>query len=296
MPAAEESRVTAAPQPAPHDVTKLGIIAGGGRLPLRLIIACEQRGIEIFIVAFEGQTDPAILKGRPHVVTRVGAMGKIIRALKDHGVRDIVMIGGMRRPSFSELRPDLKALGIVLRNGLKRGVGDDGLLKVLRREFEGEGFRFHGVQRFVTELLAEPGVLGRHKPDKTDMNTIRMGAAVARAIGRLDVGQAVVAQEAQILGVEGAEGTDELIRRCAAYRRKGRGPILVKLCKPQQDTALDLPTIGPDTISLCAHAGMAGIAVEAGRSLILDVDEVAAIADRLGLFVVALTPEELPDA
>lgn len=295
MPAAEESRVTA-PAAAPHDITKLGIIAGGGRLPLRLIIACEQRGIEIFIVAFEGQTDPAILKGRPHIVTRLGAAGRIIRSLKDHGVRDIVMIGGMRRPSFAELRPDLKALGIVLRNGLKRGVGDDGLLKVLRREFEREGFRFHGVQRFVTDLLAEPGVMGRHKPDKNDMNAIRLGASVARTIGRLDVGQAVVVQESLVLGVEGAEGTDELVRRCAAYRRRGRGPILVKLCKPQQDTALDLPTIGPDTVNLCAHAGMAGVAIEAGRSLILDMDDVIAIADRLGLFIVALTPEELPDA
>lgn len=296
MPATEESRVNAPAAAAPHDVTKLGIVAGGGRLPLRLIIACEQRGIEIFIVAFEGQTDPAILKGRPHIVTRLGAAGRIMRTLKDHGVRDIVMIGGMRRPSFAELRPDMKALGIVLRNGLKRGVGDDGLLKVLRREFEREGFRFHGVQRFVTDLLAEPGAMGRHKPDKNDMNAIRHGAAVARAIGRLDVGQAVIVQESLVLGVEGAEGTDELIRRCAAYRRKGRGSILVKLCKPQQDTALDLPTIGPDTVNLCAHAGMAGIAIEAGRSLVLDIEDTVAIADRLGLFIVALTPEELPDA
>lgn len=282
--------------PAPYDVKKLGIIAGGGRLPLRLIIACEQKGIDIFIVAFEGQTDSAILKGRPHIVTRVGAVGKIIRTLKDHGVRDIVMIGGLRRPSFAELRPDIKALGIVMRHGLKRGVGDDGLLRVLRGEFEGEGFRFHGVQRFVTELLAEPGVIGRRKPDKADMDSIRMGATVARAVGRLDVGQAVVVQESLVLGVEGVEGTDELVRRCAAYRRKGRGPILVKLSKPQQDTALDLPTIGPDTVNLCAHAGMAGIAIEAGRSLVLDRDEVRAIADRLGLFIVALRPEELPDA
>ena len=282
-----------APARREGDIRRLGIIAGGGKLPLRLIIACEQSGLEIFIVAFEGQTDPAILKGRPHIVTRLGAAGRIMRALKDHEIRDIVMIGAMKRPSLAELRPDMKALGIVLRNGLKRGVGDDGLLRVLRREFEAEGFRFHGVQKFVTDLLAEPGVAGRHKPDKADMTHIRRAAAVARAIGEMDVGQAVVVQEGVILGVEGAEGTDELIRRCAAYKRNGRGPILVKLCKPQQDTALDLPTIGPDTVNLCAHAGMAGIAVEAGRSLILDPGDAAALADRSGLFIVALTPEDM---
>lgn len=280
--------------PAPA-IERLGIIAGGGRLPLRLVIACEQAGMDIFIIAFEGQTDPALLKGRAHIVTRVGAVGRVMRTLKERDVRDIVMIGGLRRPSLAELRPDFKALGIVIRNGFlrRRGLGDDALLRVLRGEFERNGFRLHGVQRFVADVLAEPGILGRHKPGARDRDNIRRGVAVVRALGALDVGQGAIVQEGIVLGVEGAEGTDELIRRCAAYRRKGHGGVLVKLCKPQQDVALDLPTIGPDTVDLCAHAGMAGIVIEAGRSLILDPQDVAEMANKHGLFIVALTPEEL---
>ncbi|MBU0800041.1 MAG: UDP-2,3-diacylglucosamine diphosphatase LpxI, partial [Alphaproteobacteria bacterium] len=259
-----------------------------------LIIACEQKGIEVFIVAFDGQTDPAILKGRPHIVTRLGAAGRIINTLKSHAIRDIVMIGSIRRLTFAELRPDMRALGIVMRNGLRaRGVGDDGLLRVLRQEFERDGLRFHGVQSFVADLLAEAGILGRHKPDKNDMAQITRGIKVVRALGALDVGQAAILQEGIVLGVEGAEGTDEMIRRCAAYRHKGRGAVLVKLSKPQQDTALDLPTIGPDTVNLCAHAGMAGIVVEAGRSLILDPQDVVALADKNGLFIMALSAAEV---
>jgi DUF1009 family protein len=288
MPASEESRL----RPAPYDIERLGIIAGGGKLPLRLIIACEQAGIDVFVVAFEGQTDPAILKGRNHIVTRLGAAGRVINTLKAHEVRDIVMIGSIRRPTLSELRPDMKALGMIARQGMK-GLGDDGLLRALKKEFESVGFRFHGVQRFVTDLLADPGILGRHKPNKDAEADIRRAIRVVRALGRLDVGQAAIVQEGIVLGVEGAEGTDELIRRCAAYKRKGQGAVLVKLCKPQQDTDLDLPTVGPDTVNLCAHAGMAGIAVEAGKTLILDPQDVVTLADRNGLFIAALTPEEL---
>lgn len=288
MPAAQESSL----ENAPYDIERLGIIAGGGKLPLRLIIACERAGIDVFIVAFDGQTDLSILKGRNHMITRLGAAGLVMKTLKAHDVRDIVMIGSIRRPTLAEIRPDLKAIGMIARMGMK-GVGDDGLLRGLKREFELMGFKLHGVQRFVTDLLADPGVLGRYKPNKDADSDLRRAIKVVRALGALDVGQAAIVQEGIVLGVEGAEGTDELIRRCAAYKRKGQGAVLVKLCKPQQDTDLDLPTIGPDTINLCAHAGMAGVAVEAGKTLILDPQDVAELADKHGIFVLALTPEEI---
>lgn len=272
-----------------EEITRLGVIAGGGNLPARLVTTCERKNIEIFIVAFEGQTDPALLEGRPHIVTRLGAAGRIIATLKNHNINDVVMIGSIRRPSFAELRPDMRALQIVFRNGLlARGLGDDGLLRVLRREFERDGMRFHGVQKFADDILASPGVWGRHKPNKTDQEQIERGIEVVRALGALDVGQGAIIQEGIVLGVEGVEGTDELIRRCATYKRRGRGAVLVKLCKPQQDRALDLPTIGPDTVRICAAAGMVGIAVEAGRSLVVDPQEMISLADKMGLFVVGL--------
>lgn len=274
-------------------IERLGIIAGGGNLPLRLVQACEDQGIKLFIVGFKGQTDPALLAGRAHIMTRLGAAGRVMKTLRRQNIQDVVMIGSIRRPTFAELRPDFQALKIIMRHRLiGRGVGDDGLLRLLRTEFERAGLRFHGVQNFVREILAATGVMGRYAPDAFDQEQIMRGVGVVRALGRLDVGQAAIVQEGIVLGVEGVEGTDELIRRCGGYRRKGRGAVLVKLCKPQQDEALDLPTIGPDTVRLCAAMGMTGIAVEAGRSLVLDPQEVTSLADRHGLFVVGL---EAPD-
>jgi DUF1009 family protein len=119
---------------------------------------------------------------------------------------------------------------------------------------------------------------------------------IAQTLGDLDVGQAVIIQEGLILGVEGVEGTDELIRRCGAYRRKGRGGILIKTCKPGQDRDLDLPTIGPETVKNCAEAGLHGIVFYAGLTLLIDPQEVADLADRHNIFVVGLSPAKKKDA
>lgn len=270
---------------------RLGIIAGGGDLPGRLLTACERKGIRPFVIGFEGHTDPATVDGREHIWIRLGASGQAIGALKSHGIRDIVLIGSVRRPSVSEILPDLKTIGLVAKIGFK-AFGDNDLLASIRRVLEGEGFNIRGVHEFADDLLAKEGVLGKYKPKDDDWVDIERGREVLRALGLLDVGQSVIAQERMILGVEAAEGTDELIRRCAPLKRKGRGGVLVKLSKPQQDTDLDLPTIGPRTAELAAECGLAGIAIEAGRSLILDPERVAEIADKHRMFVVGLDFKE----
>lgn len=284
MPAAE-SRITER-----GAVSRLGVIAGGGVLPARLLHACDRRGIDPFVVGFEGQTDPAIVAGRNHLWTRLGAAGLIINTLKSHGIRDLVLIGAIRRPSLAELRPDMRTAAFFARVGL-HALGDDGVLGALRRELEQEGFRIRGVQDFAQDLLAVEGPVGSGRPKKEDKAGIRRGLAVAQALGGLDVGQSVVVQEGHVLGVEGAEGTDDLIRRCGALKRKGRGPILVKLCKPGQDRDLDLPTVGPDTVRLCAACGFSGIVIQAGRSLLIDPQEVAVLANKHNMFVIGLDPE-----
>jgi DUF1009 family protein len=265
---------------------KVALIAGGGDLPARFLMACDAKGIEVFVVGFEGQTDPLIMVDRQHMMSRLGSAGKIIQTLRAHGIGDMVFIGSIRRPSFAELRPDLKTTAFFLKLGMK-AIGDDGLLQAVRKELEKDGFRLHGVQKFMQDSLSIEGPVGRNKPGKAEWAAINHGAMIAREIGRLDIGQSVIVQEGIVLGVEGAEGTDELIRRCARYRRKGHGAILVKAAKPQQDRDLDLPTIGPDTVQLCADCGMAGIAVEAGHSLIIDRATVGELADKHGMFVVA---------
>ncbi len=268
-------------------VETLGIIAGGGALPERLLHSCDRRGIQPFVIGFEGQTDPMICKGRNHLWTRIGAAGQIINTLKSHGISDLVLIGSMRRPSLPELKPDIRTARFFARLGL-RAFGDDGLLRAIREELEAEGFIIHGIQEFAHDLLAGEGAIGRHKPRRTDWVDIDRGIEISRMMGALDIGQAAVVQEGIVLGVEAAEGTDELIRRCAKLRRTGRGGVLVKTSKPRQDENLDLPTIGPRTITLCAEAGFAGIVVQAHHSLLIDPQEIADTANKHGLFVLGV--------
>ncbi len=269
------------------DLERLGIIAGGGSLPRILLECCDRRGIEAFVVGFEGQTDPLLVKDRNHLWTRLGAAGKMIRSLREHGIRDLVMIGSVRRPSFAEIRPDMKGAEILARIGLGKH-GDDGLLGGLRKCLEEEGFRLHGFHEFAPEMLTAEGPLGVCSPSAEDWTDIERGMEVARQLGLLDVGQSVIVQEGIVLGVEGAEGTDELIRRCAPLKRKGRGGVLVKMCKPQQDRALDMPVIGPETLRSAVECGLDGIALEAGQTLVTGAEEVAKIADKHKMFVVGV--------
>lgn len=280
MPAAETSQL---------EITKLAIIAGSGSLPMRLIAACDNKNIEPFIVGFEGQTDPAVIKGREHIWTRLGSAGSVMKTLKSHGIYDIVMIGSIRRPSFSELVPDFKTIEFFTKIGIK-ALGDNDFLTALRKFIEAEGFRLHGIHKFADDLLAAQGPVGSYEPAKDDWIDINHGIEIARQLGTFDVGQSVIVQEGFVLGVEAVEGTDELIRRCKPLKRKGRGGVLVKTCKPQQDKDLDLPTIGPQTIKLAAETGLAGIAVYAGETLVIDPEEVAEIADKHKMFVVGLNP------
>lgn len=288
MPASEKSGVAQAALPR-----RVALIAGGGDLPSRFLSACDNQGIDVFVIAFRGQTDASILKGRNHMVSRIGAAGTILETLRRHGLYDLVFIGGVRRPSLIEMRPDLRTTAFFLKLGFK-AIGDDGLLTAMRRELEQEGFRIHGMQAFMQDALTVTGSLGKIRPDKAAWNDIRFGAEVAGAMGSMDIGQSVIVQEGLVLGVEAIEGTDELIRRCAHYMREGRKPVLIKRAKPQQDRDLDLPTIGPDTVMLCAQSGMAGIAIEAGASLVLDQQKTAELADRQKIFIVGVdftTPE-----
>lgn len=266
------------------EIKKIGLIAGGGMLPHCVKDDCLARGIEVFIVAFEGQTPRELVQGVPHIYTHFGAVGHIFQTLKDQGIRDLVLAGSMKRPNFFDLRPDMKGLKVLGRIGF-RALGDDGLLKALRRELESEGFILHGVQRFSSQLLAKEGVLGGVLPSQEDEETIRLGLKVSRVIGGLDIGQAVIVQQGQVIGVEAVEGTDALIGRCATLMKSGRGGILVKTSKPQQDKDLDLPTIGVETVEKAHSSGLCGIVIEAGHTIILDINSVVKLADQYNIFI-----------
>jgi UDP-2,3-diacylglucosamine hydrolase len=266
---------------------KLGIFAGGGELPLRIIEACRAAERGVFVLAFEGAADPAVVSGVPHAWVRLGAAGEALRLLREQRVEEIVFAGGVKRPSLLSLRPDWRAAKFFARVGY-RALGDDGLLTAVIREFEGEGFRVVGADTILGSALAPTGRLGRHAPDAQAEDDIALGFRIVRALGALDIGQAAVVQQGLVLGVEAIEGTDALIARCADLRREGPGGVLVKAPKPGQERRADLPTIGRRTVDGAAAAGLRGIAVEAGASLIIDRAAVVAAADRSGLFVVGV--------
>lgn len=267
--------------------SKLGIVAGGGEFPGLVIAACRAQNRPFHVLALSGHADAAVIGDAPVDWIRLGEAGTGFKLLKQAGVEEVVMIGPVRRPTLRELAPDFRTTRFFAKVGLK-ALGDDGLLRAVAREVEEEGFHIVGVDQVLSDCLAVPGLYGAVAPDAQAEADIQRGREVAKGIGALDVGQAVVVQQGIVLAVEAVEGTDAMIRRCAGLQREGLGGVLVKVRKPGQDRRLDLPTIGVATVREAAVAGLRGIAVEAGGALVLGRDAVAAEADHLGLFVLGI--------
>ncbi len=273
-------------------IRKLGIIAGGGSIPQMLINYVKKHQIPYFVLAIEGNADRAAFDEKVnHKWIRIGQAGTGFKFLKDEGVQDVVMIGTIHRPSFSELVPDLRTAAFFTKLGL-RALGDDGILRALVKEIESENMKVVGIHEIMPDLLVKQGLLTKTKPDKQAIADIERGIEVDLTLGSLDVGQSVIVQQGLVLGVEGIEGTDELIKRCGGYRRKGLGGVLVKLRKPTQDMRIDLPTIGTTTIENAHKAGLRGVAVHTGNALIVNEEEVIKLADKYKMFVIGVNPAE----
>lgn len=269
----------------------LGIIAGKGELPRTLIHACQSSGRPYFVIGLEDASDEETIEiaGDHGQWVRLGAIGKAIDLLRRHHVHDLVLAGKVARPKITQLRPDMKGAKLLARIGSSMLVGDNTLLNHIVAFLEEEGFTLVGAEDVVKDLLTPEGLISSVYPDKRAQGDIEFGARIARGIGALDIGQAVIVHNHQVLGVEAIEGTDALIERCAHLREDERGGVLVKVKKPQQERRVDLPTIGVQTIERVAAHGFAGIAIEAGSSLIVGRREVARLADQLGVFVIGFT-------
>lgn len=269
---------------------KLGIIAGRGELPRTLIHACEASGREYFVLAVEDTADEETVAATNdnYAWIRLGAIGKAIDLLRKNHVEELVLAGYVSKPRISTLRPDLKGTKLLARIGSQLLVGDNELLSTIVQFLEEEGFKVCGAEEVVKDLVAPEGLIGSLMPDKRAQADIAFGAKIARAIGELDIGQACVVHNLKVLGVEAVEGTDALISR-VSHLKEGHGGVLVKVKKPQQERRVDLPTIGLETVQRAAEAGLAGIAIEAGASLIVNRREVARAADAAGIFVVGFS-------
>jgi DUF1009 family protein len=278
-------------------VKKLGLIAGGGALPLTLAGHCQSAGRAYFVIRLRGFTAPE-LDRHPGAEVGLAELGKGIRTLRDAGCEAVCLAGSVSRPDFRKLRPDLRGLAALPGAILAARKGDDGLLRFIVREFEKEGFEVEGAHQVMGALTLGDGPLGRYAPGPAHMADIARAMQVARAIGALDVGQGAVCCDGLVLAVEAQEGTDSMLKRVGELPEAIRGEpgrprgVLAKACKPGQETRVDLPTIGVATLHRCARAGIAGIVGETGRLLVLERDRVVEVADQLGIVVVGLAPPE----
>jgi len=264
----------------------IGLIAGNGRLPHLFAEAARQRGLEVVAIGHRGETDPQLAsRVRSMSWVRLAQVDRMVRILREAGVTQAVMAGGISRiRAFAEARPDLGAVRIALR---LRSFRDDGLLRAVAEYFESAGVRIVSPTDFLTHLLVPPGHLAGPKLSGGQERDIALGIEVAQQLGRADVGQTVVVKNGQVLAVEAIEGTNEAIRR--AGKLGGSGAVVVKLSKPQQDPRFDLPAIGPATVEAMSEVGASALAVEAGRTLILDLEQVYAAAQRQGISIVGVS-------
>ena len=285
---------------APPDAGEgpLAIICGGGALPFAVADAVMRRGRSVVLFPVRGWVDPQAVARYPHHFVDIGRYRRFHRQATAAGCRDVVMIGTVLRPALRQIRFDweaLRELPSIIR--MFRG-GDNHLLSILARLFEARGFRFVGAHEVAPEILMPRGSIGQREPSARDRADIARGVALLAAMGPFDVGQAVVVANNYVLAVEAAEGTDLMLARVAELRSEGRvrsaigTGVLVKVPKPTQDRRFDLPAIGPSTVAGAARAGLAGIAVMAGAAIVAEPAEVGAAADRAGIFVTGIAPDE----
>ena len=268
---------------------RIGIIAGSGSLPREVAESIVARGGSVHVVMVDGAAEAALAMF-PHTVVNWAQPGRTTAALKQAGVRDVVMLGGFQRPSFRSARPDFgffQMLPRVVR--LLRAGGDDAVLRGLVALFERRGLKVVGVGDVAPDLLAETGVLTARAPSSQDDADAATGLALVAALGCYDIGQAVVVANGRVEAIEGAEGTDRMLKRVADVRGsaevKVRGGVVVKRPKPGQDLRVDLPAIGPKTMDSAAAAGLSGVAVMAGHVLCAERPRMIAAADAHRVFV-----------
>ena len=266
------------------------MIAGGGMMPVEIIRHCNRSNTDIFVVGLEPFAREEELKDAPHIFAKMGEVGKIIKAFKQNNVYNIVLAGGIKRPALKELIPDWEGAKLLAKFAVKK-MSDDNMFRMVMDEIEHRGFHVVGIEEVVPEMLFSEGTYGKVKPTNEDMDDIRRGITVAKAIGAVDVGQAVVVQEGIVLAMEAVEGTDQMLMRAASLKKPGKDPIMVKVLKPGQDMRVDLPAIGLQTIEMLKKNGIKGIAVEAGGILLIERDAVIKMADREGIFITGMKIE-----
>ncbi len=273
----------------------IGLIAAGGVMPFAVADSLTARGINPVLFALRGACDPVRVERFRHHWISIGQLGKAAKLFRAENCRDLVFIGTLVRPALSEIRLDWGTLRVIGRVWAAFRGGDDHLLSGIAKILESDGFRMVGIKDVAPDLLMPEGCLTLKAPDENAAADIARGRDVLRALSPFDIGQAAVVIDGHVVGVEDIEGTDGLLARVARLRAEGRirartaRGVLVKAPKSGQDLRFDLPTVGPGTVEGAAAAKLAGIAIVAGNTIVVEPQAVIEAADAAGLFVTGLS-------
>ncbi len=264
---------------------KIGIIAGSGQFPIIFSKAAKAKGYSVYAAAYIKEADPALKELVDGIEwLHLGQIKRLIKFFKKNSVREAVIIGAIRKTRmFTDVRPDTKAISIIAR---MKHTHDDGILSAFAAAIENEGIKICPSTFLLPELIAEAGVWTRRKPSRTEKKDIEIGWNIAKEIGRFDIGQCVVVAGGSVLAVEAVDGTDATIKRGAGL---GKGDaVVVKVCKPEQDTRFDVPAIGVQTIETMHAAGAKTLVVEAGKAIVFDKQKMIELADQYRMSIIAM--------
>jgi UDP-2,3-diacylglucosamine hydrolase len=266
-------------------VERIGLIAGNGQLPFLFAREARARGMEVVAVAHRGETDPALeAEVASFTWVRLGQVGRIIRTFQKASVAQAAMAGGIGRVrALTEARPDLGAVRILSR---LRSLRDDALLRAVAEHFEASGVTIVAPTDYLAQVMCPPGHLAGPRLHPAQEKDVALGVEVASLLGKADVGQTVVVRGGNVLALEAVEGTDEAIRR--GGKLGGKGAVVVKRCKPGQDLRFDLPAAGPRTLEVMAEVGATVLALEAGKTVLLETPALFSRAEAEGITVVGI--------
>ncbi len=263
-----------------YAIKKLGLIAGNGWLPVAIIAHCQQQNIPFVILAIAGQTPDDLIQQHPHQWIKFATISHTFNIMEQEGCSHVMMAGGMKRPRLSTLRPDKRGLKLLGRLGLN--IGDDTLLKAVTAEIESAGFQVIGAHELLKDLLLPAEVLTKQQPTTQQWQDVVLGFQIAKQIGALDIGQAVLIEEGRVLAVENVAGTAAMLQAMQPYAKNA---VLVKCAKPQQEQRADLPSLGLETIEQAHQCGISLIAGEAGKTLLLQSVETIKAAKNYGIIL-----------
>ncbi|WP_341751113.1 LpxI family protein [Candidatus Tisiphia endosymbiont of Piscicola geometra] len=260
----------------------VGIIAGNGLLPISLANSFIKQGGQCYIAALEGEANPVLYQDFTHQFFKIGMVKPIIEYFRKYDVKNIILAGSVNRPNLRSIKVDLMGSRLLARILKQKFLGDDKLLSIVTDFLEEKGFK---VVSSYEILRTNNDVMTIAVPSRIDNTDIELGIKLLDSIGYLDVGQSVIVDNGYIIGIEAAEGTDNLIERCSYLRKNSTGGVLIKMMKKGQDTRIDIPTIGAKTISNLANYGYKGLVIQKDKVIILEIERTIELANECGLFI-----------